>query len=72
MSSHDNILASIQADLPRLDRQLPHVRLFDDDAPASHLSAFKESLHAARYVRKWAGTGRTAAGHPLLDRGCAL
>lgn len=45
MSSRDDILASIRANLPRVARQLPHVPLFDDDAPVSLLSAFKESLH---------------------------
>jgi len=45
MSSRDDILASIRANLPRVDRPLPHVRLFDDEKPASLLSAFKDSLH---------------------------
>jgi L-lactate dehydrogenase complex protein LldG len=45
MSSRDDILASIRANLPRVDRPLPHVPLFDDDPPASILSAFKDSLH---------------------------
>jgi L-lactate dehydrogenase complex protein LldG len=45
MSSRDDILASIRANLPRVDRQLPHVPLFDDHPPASLLSAFKDSLH---------------------------
>ena len=45
MSSRDDILASIRANLPRVDRPLPHVPMFDDEAPASLLSAFKESLH---------------------------
>jgi L-lactate dehydrogenase complex protein LldG len=45
MSSRDDILASIRANLPRVDRPLPHVPLFDDDPPASLLSAFKDSLH---------------------------
>jgi L-lactate dehydrogenase complex protein LldG len=44
MSSRDDILASIRANLPRVDRPLPHVPLFDDDPPASLLSAFKDSL----------------------------
>jgi L-lactate dehydrogenase complex protein LldG len=44
MSSRDNILASIRANLPRVDRPLPHVPLFDDDKPASLLDAFKDSL----------------------------
>jgi L-lactate dehydrogenase complex protein LldG len=45
MSSRDDILASIRANLPRLDRPLPHVPLFDQHAPASLLAAFKENLH---------------------------
>ena len=45
MSSRDDILASVRANLPRADRPLPEVPLFDDTAPASLLAAFKESLH---------------------------
>ena len=45
MSSRDDIQASIRANLPGVDRPLPHVPLFDGDPPASLLSAFKESLH---------------------------
>jgi L-lactate dehydrogenase complex protein LldG len=45
MSSRDDILASIRANLPRLDRPLPHVPLFDQHPPASLLAAFKENLH---------------------------
>ena len=44
MSSRDEILASIRANLARLDRPLPHVPLFDEDPPPSLLSAFKKSL----------------------------
>ena len=44
MSSRDDILASIRANLPRLDRPLPAVPLFDGNAPASLLAAFKENL----------------------------
>jgi L-lactate dehydrogenase complex protein LldG len=44
MSSRDDILASIRSNLPRLDRPLPHVPLFDDEPPASLLVAFKDSL----------------------------
>jgi L-lactate dehydrogenase complex protein LldG len=41
MSSRDDILASIRANLPRVDRPLPEVPLFDEDPPASldHMSA---------------------------------
>jgi L-lactate dehydrogenase complex protein LldG len=45
MSSRDDILASIRANLPRVDRPLPHIPLFDDNPPASLLPAFKDSLH---------------------------
>lgn len=44
MSSRDNILASVRANLPRVDQPLPHVPLFDDKPPAPLLSAFKDSL----------------------------
>jgi L-lactate dehydrogenase complex protein LldG len=45
MSSRDDILASIRANLPCVDRPLPDVPLFDDYPPASLLEAFKKSLH---------------------------
>lgn len=45
MSSRDDILASIRANVPRVDRTLPHVPLFDDAPPQSLLSAFKDNLH---------------------------
>ncbi|MGY3586666.1 L-lactate dehydrogenase complex protein LldG [Bradyrhizobium sp. USDA 4341] len=45
MSSREDILASIRANLPRVDRPLPHVPLFDSDPPGSLLSAFKDNLH---------------------------
>jgi L-lactate dehydrogenase complex protein LldG len=45
MSSRDDILASIRQNLPRVDRPLPEVPLFDDDPPASLLAAFKDNLH---------------------------
>ncbi len=45
MSSRDEILASVRANLPRIDRALPAVAMFDDHAPSSLLAAFKESLH---------------------------
>jgi L-lactate dehydrogenase complex protein LldG len=44
MSSRDDILASIRKSLPRVDRPLPVVPMFDDDAPTSLLLAFKDSL----------------------------
>jgi L-lactate dehydrogenase complex protein LldG len=45
MSSRDDILASIRQNLPRADRPLPAVPLFDDSPPASLRAAFKDSLH---------------------------
>jgi L-lactate dehydrogenase complex protein LldG len=44
MSSRDEILESIRANLPRLDRPLPKVPLFDANPPAALTAAFKESL----------------------------
>ena len=44
MSSRDDILASIRANSPAVDRPLPAVPLFDGAPPASLLAAFKESL----------------------------
>ena len=44
MSSRDEILASIRANLPRLDRPLPTVPWFDGHSRASLLAAFKGSL----------------------------
>ena len=45
MSSRDDILASIRQNLPRVDRLLPEVPLFDGSPPASLLAAFKDNLH---------------------------
>jgi len=44
MSSRDDILASIRANRPQLERSLPAVPLFDDPPPPSLLAAFKENL----------------------------
>ncbi len=44
MSSRDEILASISANRPKVERPLPTVPLFDADPPTSPLIAFKESL----------------------------
>jgi L-lactate dehydrogenase complex protein LldG len=44
MSGRDEILASIRANRPKVERPLPTVPLFDADPPASLLAAFKESL----------------------------
>lgn len=44
MTSRDEILASIRANRPRLERPLPAVPMFDDEPPASLPAAFKASL----------------------------
>jgi L-lactate dehydrogenase complex protein LldG len=44
MSSREQILATIRANRPQLDRPLPAVPLFDEAPPASLLAAFRESL----------------------------
>jgi L-lactate dehydrogenase complex protein LldG len=46
MSSRDDMLASVRRNLPKVDRPLPAVPLFDESPPASLLAAFKDSLHA--------------------------
>jgi L-lactate dehydrogenase complex protein LldG len=46
MSSRDEILASVRSNLPRVDRPLPAVPMFDGSPPVSQLAAFKESLHS--------------------------
>jgi L-lactate dehydrogenase complex protein LldG len=45
MSSRDDILATVRANLPHVDRPLPIVPMFDGSPAASLLAAFKESLH---------------------------
>jgi L-lactate dehydrogenase complex protein LldG len=44
MSSRDEILASIRGHIPRVERPLPFVPLFDGAPPPSLLTAFKASL----------------------------
>jgi L-lactate dehydrogenase complex protein LldG len=44
MSSRDDILASIRANRPQVNRPAPDVPLFDENPPASLLTAFKQSL----------------------------
>jgi L-lactate dehydrogenase complex protein LldG len=61
MSSRSEILASIQANLPGLDRSLPDVPLFDDNPPGSLIAQFKESLE--RMGGLW--MDRPATGDPL-------
>jgi L-lactate dehydrogenase complex protein LldG len=45
MNSRDEILASIRANRPQVERPLPPVPLFDDHVPPSSLAAFRENLH---------------------------
>jgi L-lactate dehydrogenase complex protein LldG len=61
MSSRDHILASVRANLPRGERPLPAVPLFDHTPPASLLSTFKDSLERMGGVFLDA----PAAGDPL-------
>jgi L-lactate dehydrogenase complex protein LldG len=44
MSSRDIILASIRANLPKLDRPLPAVPKFEENAPADLVEAFGKNL----------------------------
>jgi len=44
MSSRDEILGAIRANLPNLDRPLPQVPMFDTASPTSLLAMFKDSL----------------------------
>ena len=44
MSSRDEIMASIRAHRPKLERPEPSVPLFDDDAPDNLLEAFGKQL----------------------------
>ena len=44
MSSRDEILTSIRANRPKVDRPLPSVPLFDDRGPGALLAGFKDSL----------------------------
>lgn len=44
MSSRDEIMASIRAHRPKVERPEPSVPLFDDDAPANLLEAFGKQL----------------------------
>jgi L-lactate dehydrogenase complex protein LldG len=46
MSSRDEILGAVRANLPNLDRPLPQVPMFDDAAPVSLLAAFRHALLA--------------------------
>jgi L-lactate dehydrogenase complex protein LldG len=62
MSSRDDILASVRANLPRVDRPLPDVPLFDERPPASLIAAFRENLHRMGGVF----LDPPAAGDPLM------
>jgi L-lactate dehydrogenase complex protein LldG len=44
MIARDEILSAVRANLPKLDRPLPWVPMFDDSAPVSLLAVFRESL----------------------------
>jgi L-lactate dehydrogenase complex protein LldG len=44
VSSREQILQRVRSNLPRVERPLPAVPLFDDTRPASLLTKFKESL----------------------------
>src|SRR6202051_4011480 len=44
MSTRDEILGAVRTNLPRLDRPLPQVPMFDATAPVSLLALFRESL----------------------------
>jgi L-lactate dehydrogenase complex protein LldG len=44
MTSRDEIMATVRANRPKLDRPLPEVPMFDAAAPASLLDAFKTAL----------------------------
>jgi L-lactate dehydrogenase complex protein LldG len=44
MSSRDEIMASIRAHRPKLERPAPSIPLFDDDAPENLLEAFGKQL----------------------------
>jgi L-lactate dehydrogenase complex protein LldG len=44
MSNREDILASVRANRPQVDRLLPQVPLFDANSPPSLMAAFKESL----------------------------
>ena len=84
MSSRDEILAQIRTNIPKVDRPLPHVPLFDDKPPASLMIAFKDNLQRMggvatlthRFARRVEGTGAKiydTLGHRKrewrLDRG---
>ena len=45
MSSRDDILASVRANLPRAERPLPDVPLFEETATTSLLAGFKDNLY---------------------------
>ena len=62
MGSRDEILASVRRNLPRVDRPLPHVPLFDDHTEWSLLSKFKDSLERMGGVF----LDPQAGGDPLL------
>jgi L-lactate dehydrogenase complex protein LldG len=62
MSSRDDILASIRAKKPLLERPLPEFPMFDGAAPAALLGAFKDSLERMGGIF----LDPPAAGDPLV------
>ncbi len=61
MRSREDILVSIRKNLPRVNRPLPNVPLFDDNPRPLLLSMFKDSLHSMGGVF----LDPPAAGDPL-------
>ena len=65
MSSRDIILASIRANLPKLDRPLPAVPKFEDNPPADLIEAFGKISDANGRATSWSGShGRHAGFDP--------
>jgi L-lactate dehydrogenase complex protein LldG len=69
MSSRDIILASIRANLPKLDRPLPAVPKFEENAPADLVEAFGKNLTrmGGRLVTDHAGDLRATVRGLLED-----
>ncbi|MFY9952635.1 MAG: LUD domain-containing protein [Bradyrhizobium sp.] len=70
MSSRDVILASIRANLPKLERPLPAVPKFDDNPPPDLIEAFGNSLTrmGGRIVALDPADGPPASIRVLLER----
>lgn len=67
MSARDDILASVRAHLPKVDRPDPLVPLFDAHPPADLLAAFGEALErmGGELLKPDAGDGGTDALAPV-------